>query len=70
MIVDAQLADGSGVSAVGAILRNGFVSHLFISGDTAKVRALRPGAVVLQKPFVEVELARAIQRALNSTTVS
>ncbi len=70
MIVDAQLNDGSGVSAVEAILRSGFVSHLFVSGDTAKVRALRPGAVVLQKPFVEVELARAIQRALNSTTAS
>ncbi len=70
MIVDARLADGSGISAVETILRGRFVSHLFISGNTAKVRAIRPEAVVLQKPFGEAELSRAIQQALNFTTVS
>jgi DNA-binding response OmpR family regulator len=65
MIVDAWLGDGSGVSAVERILRTGFVSHLFTSGNVKKIRALRPDAVVLEKPFREPELARAIQRALE-----
>jgi DNA-binding response OmpR family regulator len=66
MIVDARLGDGSGVSAVEEILRTGFVPHLFMSGNVSRVMALRPGAVVLQKPFLEAELARAIQRALDA----
>ncbi len=65
MIVDAWLGDGSGVSAVERILRTGFVPHLFTSGNVKKIRALRPDAVVLEKPFREPELARAIQRALD-----
>ena len=66
MIVDAWLSDGSGISAVEQILRTGFVPHVFISGDTSRVRALRPDAVVIQKPFRESELARAIQLALGA----
>jgi CheY-like chemotaxis protein len=66
MIVDVQLGDGSGVSAVEKILLIGFVPHLFVSGDTLGVRTLRPGAVVIQKPFRESDLARAIQRALGA----
>jgi two-component system, response regulator PdtaR len=66
MIVDAQLGDGSGVSAVEKIGRTGSVPHLFVSGDISRIGALRPGAVVIQKPFREAELARAIQRALDN----
>ncbi len=66
IIVDARLREGSGVSAVEQILRTGFVPHVFVSGDTARVRALRPGAVLLRKPFREPELAGAIQRALSA----
>ena len=69
MIVDAQLGDGSGVSAVEKILRSGFVPHLFVSGDTSRVLALRPDAVVIQKPFRESDLARAIQRAWHTTAL-
>jgi two-component system, response regulator PdtaR len=68
MIVDA--GDGSGVSAVERILRTGFVPHLFISGNISRVKALRPGAVVLEKPFREGELTRAIQRALDAVAAS
>ena len=67
MIVDVQLGDGSGVSAVEKILLIGFVPHVFVSGDTLGVRALRPGAVVIQKPFRESDLTRAIQCALGAT---
>ena len=65
MIVDAGLGKGSGVSAVNEILRSGFVPHVFISGNTASVRAKRPDAIVMEKPFRDMELARAIQRALG-----
>jgi DNA-binding response OmpR family regulator len=64
LIVDARLGDGSGVSAVEDILRTGLVPHVFVTGDISKVKALRPGSVMLQKPFLESELAPAIQRAL------
>ena len=53
LIVDAQLSDGSGVSAVAQILRTGFIPHVFMSGDVAGVTALRPDAVVVQKPFTQ-----------------
>ena|SRR5580704_14429643 len=65
MIVDAVLMEGSGVAAIDEILRSGFIPHVFISGNAASVRALRPGAIVLQKPFRNPELSNAIQRALT-----
>jgi DNA-binding response OmpR family regulator len=65
MIVDARLGHGSGVTAVEEILRSGFVPHLFITGNISRVMALRPGAVVLEKPFREADLMHAIQRALD-----
>jgi two-component system, response regulator PdtaR len=70
MIVDARLRDGSGVSAVEDILRTGWVPHVFISGETSTIRALRPTAVVIQKPFRDVDLKRAIQRALDAPASS
>jgi CheY-like chemotaxis protein len=70
MIVDARLGDGSGVSAVKEILRAGFVPHVFVSGETSSIQAQRPDAVVIQKPFREPDLARAIQRALGATATS
>jgi two-component system, response regulator PdtaR len=69
MIVDVRLGDGSGLAAVEEILRTGPVPHLFVSGDTSRVRALRPGAVVIQKPFREADLARAIQCTLGTAAV-
>lgn len=64
MIVDASLRNGSGIVAVTEILRSGFVPHLFVTGDPGTVSASRPGAVILQKPFRDPELARAIQHVL------
>jgi CheY-like chemotaxis protein len=68
MIVDVRLGDGSGISAVEKILRTGPVSHMFVSGDVSSIRALRPGTVVMQKPYREPELAQAIQRVLDVRT--
>ncbi len=67
MIVDARLRDGSGISAVRAILGSGFVPHVFISGDTASVQASTPTAIVLQKPFRESDLVQAVHRALAAS---
>ena len=64
MIVDVHLMDGSGVSAVAAILRAGFVAHVFVSGDPLRAQPLALGSVVLQKPFRESDLVRAIGSAL------
>lgn len=64
IIVDAQLKEGNGISAVDKILGTGFVPYLFVSGDIKKVLAQRPGAVAIEKPFREPELIRAIHRAL------
>jgi CheY-like chemotaxis protein len=67
MIIDAGLRAGSGLSAVTEILRGGFVPHVFVTGDDKAVQASRPDAVVLQKPFRDPDLARAIQCALSAT---
>lgn len=66
MIVDERLGDESGISAVEDISRNGPVPHLYVTGDISRVKALRPGAVVIQKPFSESDLTRAIERALGN----
>ena len=65
MIVDARLREGSGIGAVETILRDRFVPHVFASGDRLSGLTLHPRAIVLQKPFLEADLALAIQRALG-----
>jgi DNA-binding response OmpR family regulator len=66
MIVDAGLGRGSGISAVDEILRAGSLAHVFISGDADMVRAHRPEAVILRKPFCEAELVKTIEAALDA----
>lgn len=66
MIVDAGLGRGSGFSAVDEILRAGSLAHVFISGDAGRVRARRPEAVIVGKPFREAELVKAIEVALDA----
>jgi two-component system, response regulator PdtaR len=70
MIVEARLRGGSGVTAVEEILRTGWIPHVFVSGETSTIQALRPGAIVIQKPFRDIDLGRAIQRALNAAASS
>ncbi len=66
MIVDARLTDWSGVMAVSRILLSGFVPHVFVSGASACELSLGPDAVMLQKPFDEAGLARAMKQALGA----
>jgi two-component system, response regulator PdtaR len=63
MIVDAQLREGSGISAVDKILRERAVPYIFVTGDIRGVKQLRPGAIVVEKPFTEDALISAMQRA-------
>lgn len=69
LLVDARLGTGSGIDAVKAILLTGFTPHIFISGMSLRAEDLPPGAVILQKPFNEFELARALTRALGLDAV-
>jgi DNA-binding response OmpR family regulator len=65
MIVDEGLAGGSGVDTMAEILRGGFIPHVFVTGDVARIRIAAPHAVVIQKPFMEAELLGAMQLALD-----
>ena len=63
LIVDDWLHEGSGVTAVDQIQRRGIVPHIFVTGDSRGVLALKPNAIVLEKPFTEAMLSAAIDRA-------
>jgi chemotaxis response regulator CheB len=64
MIVDEHLGPESGLAVIEAVLRDGPMPHVFVSGDTARIRMLRPSAIVLEKPYFEPDLEQAIRRAL------
>ncbi len=66
IIADAKLRNGSGIAALATILRSGHVPHMFVSGDVSGVRAARPDAIVIQKPFFASDLARAVELAMDS----
>ena len=65
MIIDAWLRDGSGVSAAEKACEPRFIPHIFISGDIAGIKASKPGAIAVQKPFREADLDYAIGCALE-----
>jgi CheY-like chemotaxis protein len=64
MIVDEHLGEGSGLAVVEAVLRGCPTRHIFVSGDTFKIKQLMPDAVVMEKPYYETDLARAIHSAM------
>lgn len=64
IIADAGLKVGSGILAMETISKTHSIPHVFVTGNVRKVRALRPDAVVLEKPFFTHDLVDAIDRAL------
>lgn len=68
MIVDFNLAGGSGLAAMACIARVVPVPYLFRSGHTR--RADMPGGVLLTKPFPVADLVKAIERAVATTALS
>ena len=65
MIVDVGLGRVSGVAAVKEILRQGFVPHVFVTGDLLGNLSLGPDAVLIQKPYRCPEIVAAIARAVG-----
>lgn len=63
IIIDEGLQEGDGVSAMRSILASGAIPHVFTTGNMAGVLARRPDAIVIEKPFHETDLVRAIARA-------
>jgi two-component system, response regulator PdtaR len=64
MIVDARLGRESGIVAVNEIIKTCYIPHVFVTGDKHGVMALRPDAIVVEKPFLLPELTAAIDRAM------
>ena len=64
MIVDMHLASGTGPAAMRSITCAGPVPHVFVTGGGPQAAA--PGAVVLNKPFREADLVRAIGLAFGA----
>jgi two-component system, response regulator PdtaR len=64
MLVDHHLRDGSGIVAMDRILAEGFIPHVFVSGDPAG-GGPDENPVCLQKPFNEAQLVAAIAAALR-----
>ena len=65
MIVDKHLTSGSGLAAVRKIRQTRAIPYILVSGDVLTADLLEPGAVALQKPYQEPDLARAIARAMT-----
>lgn len=70
MIIDGRLRRGSGHAALDVILRNGFVPHIFVTGDDASLRSLRPKAIIIRKPFQETDLVEAMELALDRAAMT
>ena len=68
MIVDIKLGERSGVAAVKEIFRDGFVPHVFVTGDFLGNLALGPDAVLIQKPYRRADLVAAIARAVGDAS--
>ncbi|TCL90677.1 response regulator receiver domain-containing protein [Rhizobium sp. PP-WC-2G-219] len=64
MIVDVHLREGSGLAAIASILKQGFMPHIFTTGDRLLEEDVSPDAIILQKPFLDAALNKAIEAAL------
>ena len=65
MIVDENLGRGSGLSVVDVVLGIAPVPYLFVSGDVRPIAIRRPHAVIVEKPYSEADLERAIHKAMS-----
>jgi two-component system, response regulator PdtaR len=65
MIVDVRLRSGSGISLVDRVLSTGFVPHVFMTGENLRGAEISSRAVLLQKPFFDAELERALALAIG-----
>jgi len=70
MIVDIKLGGRSGVAAVKEIISDGFVPHVFVTGDLLSNLDLGPDAVLIQKPYRQTDIVAAIARAIGNASKS
>jgi CheY-like chemotaxis protein len=70
MIVDIKLGERSGVAAVKEIISDGFVPHVFVTGDLLSNLDLGPDAVLIQKPYRQTDIVAAIARAIGKASKS
>jgi CheY-like chemotaxis protein len=63
LIVDLHLSPGSGLNAIDRILQTQVIPHVLMSANIARLRELRPDAIMLEKPFTQASLALAKCRA-------
>jgi len=66
MIVDERLGLGSGVAAMLTILQSGFVPHVYVTTHEVRVRDIEPNAVIVSKPFREIDLVDGMRQALSA----
>jgi len=63
---DVRLLPGDGVKAVEAICARRHLPVLFITGYREELEERKPGAVVIQKPVKQEELAAAVCKVLQT----
>jgi DNA-binding response OmpR family regulator len=61
LLLDEQLSLGSGLSVLDKVKPVFSFAHVFISANIAKILAVRPDSMMLQKPFRERELFFAVE---------
>jgi CheY-like chemotaxis protein len=65
MIIDVGFGETSGIAAAKEILEEGFVPHVFVTGDILRGLSLGPEAVLIQRPYSGSDLVAAIARAIG-----
>lgn len=67
LLADYRLAQGDGVSAVERIETALAVSVVFVTANGDELRRLRPGAVLVDKPFDSRRIEQAVHAVLDSS---
>ena len=65
MIVDGNLREGSGVSAMRQILSQGYVHHFYVTGNALAIAQIVDDAIIITKPFNLRDLQGAITKAMR-----
>jgi CheY-like chemotaxis protein len=66
MIVDGNLRDGSGVSAMRQILSKGFIRHFYVTGNALAMTQVAGDAMIITKPFNLRDLQSAIAKTMQA----
>ena len=63
---DLELVDGSGVEAVLEICAHMAIPVVFITAHRREISGLLPGAIIVEKPFEQENLQRALAEAVST----